>query len=243
MNASAPFLAGHVADDVDAVARRARLSALLEAHAPFVPAPLLPSVVVPMAQDELPVWQGAEEIFGGPLPAPFWAVAWPGAQALARAVAVGLVPVAGRVVVDVGCGSGLAAVVAARHGAARVLAIDVDPVAVDVALLTAAANDVVVGGITGDPIAGDDGLLADADVVLLGDVVYNVDTAARLVQRVRAWRAAGKDVVLADSGRPFFSADGAPTLAAFDVDVPRAVEGVARRRVTVYRHDPPSTPG
>jgi predicted nicotinamide N-methyase len=233
----------------------ARLLALLSTHAPFAPAPLVPTLRAPAAVDELPLWQAAELAFGGPLPAPFWAVAWPGAQALARAIVDGVVDVEGRVVVDIGCGCGLAAIAAAKHGAARVTAVDVDPLAVQVALLCADENGAAENGAAengaagssaaikacvGDPIMGDDDAIADviasADVVLAGDLVYNVDTGARLVQRARSWRAAGKDVVLADSGRPFFDADGAPVVARHDVAVPFAVEGVTRRTVTVYRH-------
>ena len=221
----------------------ARLRALLSAHAPLRPASLVPTLLAPAAVDELPLWQAAEDVFGGPLPAPFWAVAWPGAQALARAISDGVVDVAGRVVVDLGCGCGLAAIAAARHGAARAIAVDVDPLAVQVALLCAAENGAADNGAAidarvADPILGDDDIVADADVVLAGDLVYNVDVGARLVERARTWRARGKDVVLADSGRPFFSADGAPAIARFDVAVPFAVEGVTRRSVTVYRHPP-----
>ncbi len=225
-----------------------RLRALLVAHAPLRPAPLVPALLAPAAVDELPLWQAAEAAFGRTLPAPFWAVAWPGAQALARAIADGAIDVRGRRVVDIGCGAGLAAVAAAKHGAASVVAVDVDPLAVAVARLVAADNGAAIEARTADPIMGDDDDAIDvidgADVVLAGDLVYNVEVGARLVQRVRSWRARGKDVVLADSGRPFFDADGAPAIARFDVAVPFAVEGVTTRTVTVYRRPPapPVTP-
>ncbi len=47
-------------------------------------------------------------------------------------------------VLDAGCGSGVVAVAAARLGFAPVLAVDLDPVAVDVATRTARANDVEI---------------------------------------------------------------------------------------------------
>lgn len=47
-------------------------------------------------------------------------------------------------VLDVGCGSGVLAIAAARLGASPVVAVDVDPVAVSVTLENAARNDVVV---------------------------------------------------------------------------------------------------
>jgi predicted nicotinamide N-methyase len=219
------------------------LVALLAAHAPFRPVPLVPRLCAPTADDELPLWQAAEDLLGMRLAAPFWAVAWPGAQALARAITDGLVDVRGRIVVDLGCGSGVAGIAAARAGAERVVAVDIDPLAVEVASLCAAANGVFVHGCVVDPIAGDDHIVTSADVVLAGDVIYNVDTSALLSERVRSWRTRGVDVVLADSGRPFFEADGALPVARYEVEVPRAVEGVTSRVVTVYRHPPPNAAG
>jgi predicted nicotinamide N-methyase len=213
-----------------------RLRALLTSHAPSQPVALVPSLVAPAARDELPVWEAAEAALGGPLPAPFWAVPWPGAQALARVLLDGTLDVRGRVVVDIGCGSGIAGIAAARAGAATVVCVDVDPLAVQVALLVAADNGVVVQGRVADPIVAGAELPAGTDVVLAGDLVYNVELGACLVQRARVWRARGIDVVLADSGRPFFDPDGAAAVARFDVAVPLCVEGVARRTVTVYRH-------
>lgn len=49
----------------------------------------------------------------------------------------------GSSVADVGCGSGVLAVAAARYGAARVIAIDVDPAAIEATLLNAERNGVV----------------------------------------------------------------------------------------------------
>ena len=52
--------------------------------------------------------------------------------------------VADREVLDVGTGSGLLAIAAHRLGAARVVAVDTDPVAVEVACANVAVNDAVV---------------------------------------------------------------------------------------------------
>ena len=63
------------------------------------------------------------------LPPPFWAFAWAGGQALARFVLDHPEVVAGRRVLDFAAGSGLVAIAAARAGAARVEAADIDPFA------------------------------------------------------------------------------------------------------------------
>jgi predicted nicotinamide N-methyase len=216
----------------------ATLAPLLRDHAPWRAVPLVPALRAPAADDELPLWQAVEAAIGHRVPAPFWAVPWPGAQALARVVVDDLVAVAGRVVVDVGCGSGLASIAAARAGAARVVAIDVDPLALAVTALTAADNGVAgIEPVVADPVLGDDDpvLVPDGAVVLAGDVVYNVDVGRALGARVRAWQQRGVDVVLADSGRPFFDPGVAVAVARFVVPVPVAVEGTGTRTVTVWR--------
>lgn len=52
------------------------------------------------------------------------------------------VPVAGTTVLDLGCGSGILAVGAAKRGAARILALDTDPIAVDATRENAERNAV-----------------------------------------------------------------------------------------------------
>ncbi len=73
---------------------------------------------------------------------PYWAHLWTGARALARFIA-GEVDCAGKQVIDIGCGLGLTAVVAARGGAA-VTAFDLDPAAVEFARANAALNDCTI---------------------------------------------------------------------------------------------------
>lgn len=219
-----------IADDV--------LAALLAAHAPLTPCALVPDISAWRAVDELPLWQALESAAGAPVDPPFFAVAWPGAQALARAIKDGLVDVAGAVVADVGCGSGVAALAALLHGAARVVAVDVDALAVQSAALLAAdqagsERALLFSGRSGDALA-DPGLVRDADVILAGDLVSSARHAPGFRAAVAQWRAAGKRVVLADSGRPFFHDCGLRCVAVHDVAVPYALEGTARRTVRVY---------
>jgi ribosomal protein L11 methyltransferase len=56
-------------------------------------------------------------------------------------------------VLDVGCGSGVLAIAAARLGFAPVVAVDVDPTAVDAAAANAAANDATVEARVADALA------------------------------------------------------------------------------------------
>lgn len=211
---------------------RATLAALLDAHARFAPVELAPSLSAWCADEEVPLWAALEEAAGERLGAPFFAVPWPGAQLLAHAVERGLVDVHGRRVLDVGCGSGLASVACARRGA-EVVACDVDVLACMAAKLLAERHEVRLDALCCDALERFE-IGCSFDVVLAGDLVYSRAQGERLSRAVAAWRSAGATVVLADSGRPFFSSCGLPEVLAAEVRVPRSVEGAERRRVRLY---------
>jgi len=92
--------------------------------------------------------------------------------------AVGELEVGGRSVLDVGTGSGILAIAAAKCGAAPVVAVDVDPLAVKAARDNAARNAVAVEVREGSA----DAALGRFDVVLanlVGDVLVEVAPALR----------------------------------------------------------------
>ena len=93
----------------------------------LLPVPLVPEVRLHLAEESVPIWQKTEEELGEiNVPPPYWAFAWAGGQALARYTLDHASIIAGRRVVDVGSGSGLAAIAAAMAGAAAVVASDID---------------------------------------------------------------------------------------------------------------------
>src|SRR5437762_6017288 len=90
--------------------------------------PHTPELELHLADEITPIWRMTEEALAEiGLPPPFWAFAWAGGQALARYVLDNPQVVAGKAVVDFASGSGLVAIAAARAGAARILAADIDP--------------------------------------------------------------------------------------------------------------------
>jgi predicted nicotinamide N-methyase len=138
---------------------------------------------------------------------PYWARLWPSGEALAAAVAAGP-SLAGRRVLELGCGLGLPSVAAARAGA-DVLATDASSDAVVFAAHNLALNeqggDVAVAG-----WADAGGALVDGgpwDLVLAADVLYlnaNVEALLRLLPRLGApaWitdpnRRGGRDFLAA----------------------------------------------
>jgi predicted nicotinamide N-methyase len=146
--------------------------------------------------------------------------------------------VAGRVVLDLGSGSGLVAVAARRAGAARVVASDVDPFSVTAIPLNAAAN-----GVSGVEVVGDvlDGPLPDGvTVVLAGDVCYARAMTGRVLGFLDAALAAGADVLIGDPGRAYLPGAGLQPVAAYEVP---DVDGAEPRRTAVYRVGEVSHPG
>ena len=203
-------------------------------HTRLVRPPLVPEVALHLADDVAVLWQAMEDqgrVDGVPGPgeaSPFWAAAWVGGQGLARYVLDTPGLVAGRTVLDLGAGSGLVAIAAALAGAQRVLASDVDPYALAVMPLNAAANGVAVVEPVGDVLDDD---LPEVEVVLAGDVFYDL----RMADRVRPWLftawARGAAVLVGDPGRSQLP-DGLREVAGYDV--PDSGVDVARR-TTVWR--------
>lgn len=117
---------------------------------------------------------------------PYWAHLWGGGLALGRYLAERPETVAGRRVLDLGTGSGLVGIVAARLGARVVTAVDVDPFAVAAARVNVALNGVAVEVRAGDLLGAE---APNADVVLVGDLFYEAALSARVLaflQRIRA---------------------------------------------------------
>src|SRR5690606_33025676 len=98
-----------------------RANTALEAPRP------VPEIALQLASEITPIWEATEATLEkAGLPPPYWAFAWAGGQALARYVLDNPETVRGRAVLDFGAGSGLVAIAAAKAGAARVLAADID---------------------------------------------------------------------------------------------------------------------
>src|SRR5581483_957364 len=116
--------------------------AFIREHTRLQQLSLVPEVQLYLADEIVPLWQASEWRAASPQPPPFWAFAWPGSQALARFVLHHPAWVVGQTIMDFGAGSGLAAIAAARAGAARVIACDVDPVATAAQGVNATLNNV-----------------------------------------------------------------------------------------------------
>ncbi len=171
---------------------------LIHAHTTVQSLKLVPELKLRLAVRPQKIWEDIERVATDPLAArPFWAFAWPGGQATARFLLDNPQWVAGKSVLDLGCGSGIGAVAALRAGARRVLANDIDPLAVHAAALNAQINGVVLDTSTQDLLGGaPEGI----GLILLSDVVYEPELATRVAGFVEDARKRGIPVLFGDRG-------------------------------------------
>jgi len=157
---------------------------------------------------------------------PYWAFCWASGQVLAAFLEERPQWVRGRRVLDLGCGSGVAGIAAALAGAARVIACDLDPVALAATRCNARRNGVHLA-----LLSDLDQLDEPVDVVLVADVLYdreNLPLLARLVELA-------PQVLLADSRIRDFRHPGFRRLADHPSHtVPDLGESQEFNRVTLY---------
>ncbi len=216
-----------------AVPDDATLLALLATTAPLQPTPLCPELLTFHARSLVEVWDAAERAAHGTLPSPFWAYPWAGGQALARVILDSPDRVRGRRVLDFGTGGGVVALACAFAGASEVVANDIDPWALAVTRLAAAAQGLRVTTLERDLTAMPTAV-GTWDVVLCGDLGYDRSSAPTERAVLEAARQNGARLLVADAGRTYFDGNGFRAIAAFDVAVPEDLEGKALRRATVY---------
>src|SRR5438876_5569610 len=146
----------------------------------IVAPPLVPEIRLHLATEVAPIWLATEETLAqGAVPPPFWAFAWAGGQALARYLLDHPQMVAGRELLDFGAGSGLVALAAAKAGAARVIAAEIDDFAAAAIAINAALNDVVIEVVTADLSDGDSRFWK---LVTAGDICYEQPMAERAMR-------------------------------------------------------------
>jgi predicted nicotinamide N-methyase len=205
---------------------------LIRAHTRLSPVPHAPEISLYVADEATALWHKTEEELGEiGLPPPFWAFAWAGGQALARYILDNPHIVRGKRVLDIATGSGLVAIAAAKAGASRVEAHDVDAFAMAALRLNADANDVVVIRRSDDPVGRDEGW----DGVLAGDICYERDMAQRLIAWLEALHGRGATILIGDPDRTYLPRDKLEALATYQVPVTRSLEDAEIKTTHVWR--------
>jgi predicted nicotinamide N-methyase len=216
---------------------RARLRAFVRQETRLAAVPGLPGIRLHTGTDVMTLCQRAGDLLGAVDPdLPYWAFPWAGGLAIAQYLAEHPDEVAGRAVLDLGAGSGLCGIVAARVGAAAVLAADVDPLAEAAVELNARANGVRLAFARRDLLAAPP---PSVDVILAGDVCYQAPMAARIVPWLASAVRAGTRVLLGDPGREYLPR-GLESLASYTVRTSLELENAPSRRSNVYAIAPPS---
>jgi predicted nicotinamide N-methyase len=211
-------------------------TAFILANTRLLAPPLVPEIRLHLAEESLPIWRKTEEELGEMgLPPPYWAFAWAGGQALARYVLDQGGVFAGKRVLDIGAGSGIAAIAAAKSGAHNVAAADIDVLAVSAMGLNAAANGVTIAATTDDWLSG---TAPSGDIVLVGDLFYERPLAERVIGFVRRCAAAGSLVLVGDPRRSYFPTDDFTPVAHYEVPVTRELEDAEIKRAAVWRLRP-----
>ncbi|KAB2939221.1 MAG: methyltransferase [Hyphomicrobium sp.] len=195
--------------------------------------PLVPEILLHLAEESLPIWQKTEEELGEMnVPPPYWAFAWAGGQALARYMLDNPALLAGKNVLDLGSGSGLTAIAAMKAGAMSVLASDIDRMALAAIRLNAALNGVEVATTADDLLAQPPQAF---DVVLVGDLFYECGLAELVLRYIQAAVAWGALVLVGDPQRNYFPKGRFMSAAEYRVPVTRELEDAEIKRTCVWR--------
>ncbi len=199
---------------------QSEISAFIRAHTTVDAPPLCPEITLHLASALMPIWE-AREAMGSATPPPYWATAWAGGQALARYVLDHRRLVLHKRVLDFGSGSGVCAIAAAKAGAAKVQAAELDPFGLRAIAMNAALNTVIVHTISIDMTVV---TRCNWDVVLAGDLWYERLFAERATAWLRNLATNGCIVLLGDMRRNYFPKQGIEELARYSVATPVEIE-------------------
>ena len=174
---------------------------------------------------------GEAELNKTGLPAPFWAFAWAGGQALARYLLDNPALVTHKRVLDFGSGSGLVGLAALKAGATSCLAADIDAFACTAAKLNADANALTLT-VTDEDLVGQGG---PWDVILVGDMCYEQPLAGDVETWLRDQSAKGVSVFIGDPGRTYLPKERLEKLVSYGVKTSRALEDTDVRNTSVWQ--------
>lgn len=207
-------------------------TAFIRAHTARLAVPHAPEISLYLADEITEIWKKTEEDLEKiGLPPPFWAFAWAGGQSLARYILDQPDIVRGKSVLDFAAGSGLVAIAAAKAGAAKVEANEIDDFALAAIALNAQDNAAALILREGDLVGTDEGW----DMVLAGDIAYERDMTARVFDWLHALVRRGTVVLIGDPGRAFLPKTGLQELAEYRVPTTREIEDTEIKRTKVFR--------
>ncbi|NLR96632.1 methyltransferase [Rhizobium sp. P38BS-XIX] len=129
---------------------------------------------------------------------PYWAHFWGGGLVMARYLFDRPETVSGQRVLDLGSGSGIVGIAAAKAGAAKVLAADIDPYAMAAIELNACRNAVEIETVLGDLTTDQPPMV---DIICVGDLFYEADLANQVSGFLDRCLEKGLTVLIGDPWR------------------------------------------
>lgn len=186
------------------------LADLIRARLPLAPVPSIPEIRLHKADPRSGLSRLAEA--DANFTSPYWAYSWGGGLALARHVLDHPETVHHQRVLDLGAGSGIVAIAAARSGAAYVIAADIDRYAIAAIGLNAAANDVSITPLHADLTESEP---PDVDIILVGDLFYEEALARRVTAFLDRCFAAGITILVGDPLRAWLPRERLRLLAEY----------------------------
>ena len=162
-------------------------------------------------------------------PAPYWAYQWAGGLALAHHFRAHPELVQGQRILDLGAGSGLVGITAARLGA-HAKAAEIDPNGRAAVALNAAANSVTLPLLDIDLGSPPQNI----DLIAAGDVFYNAEVAALMLPYLTSCAAAGIKVLIGDPDRRDLPLNQLKQLASYAVGDVGDIRNSTDRRGSVY---------
>lgn len=146
---------------------------------------------------------GAAERAGvSPASWPLFGVVWPAGLALAETMS--RFPIAGKNILELGCGIGLTSLVLARRSA-RITACDHHPLAEDFLRQNAELNGLPPISFLNAPWLGPNPRLGHYDLIIGSDLLYEPDHAALLAGFIDHHANPAAEVLIADPGRGYVS--------------------------------------
>ena len=190
---------------------------------PILPVPGVPEIRLHKAAPRSGLRRLAERDsqFGSP----YWAHYWGGGLVLARYLLDRPETIIGRRILDLGAGSGIVGIAAAKAGAADVQAADVDPYAITAIGLNAALNDVTVETVLADLAKGEPPAV---DIICVGDLFYEAALAKHVTAFLDRCLLQGIGVLIGDPWRTHLPTSRLQLLAEYAV--PDFGEGIASSR-------------
>lgn len=172
------------------------VTAFIRANMPLAPVPMVPEIELHTAHPA----SGLRQLVAGDEDAlpPYWAYQWAGGTVLARYILDHPEIVRGRRVLDLGAGSGVVAIAAAKAGASFVTAAEIDPHGAAALALNAAVNGATIA-VTSDDLL--DGPPPEADLIAVSDLFYAEDLARRVLPFLERCAATGMTVLIGDPYR------------------------------------------